>query len=91
MRLTFFPNFLNHHQLPFCMEMYKLLGDNFRFVATEPIPEERLLMGYEDMSKMYPFSLNSYTSEENFNECMRLAKESDVIVIGSAPKIFITE
>ncbi|MEH7125604.1 glycosyltransferase family 4 protein [Bacillus sp. JJ1773] len=89
MKVTFFSNFLNHHQLPFCFEMYKVLGDDFKFVATEPIHEERLEMGYEDMSELYPFSLNSYTSQENFLSGVRLGDESDVVIIGSAPDLFI--
>jgi glycosyltransferase involved in cell wall biosynthesis len=88
-KITFFSNFLNHHQLPFCLEMFSKLGDNFKFVATEPIHEERLAMGYSDMSEMYPFTLNTYTSENHFNEGVRLGNESDIVIIGSAPEIFI--
>ena len=46
MKVTFFSNFLNHHQLPFCLAMCKLTDNNFTFVATEKIPQERLDMGY---------------------------------------------
>ena len=48
---TFFSNFLNHHQLPFCLEMRYLLGDGFHFVATEPIPPGRSSMGYADINE----------------------------------------
>jgi len=89
MRITFFSNFLNHHQLSFCIEMYNLIGENFKFVATEPIHEERLKMGYEDMSNMYPFSLNTYSNSENYLEGIKLGNESDVVIIGAAPDIFI--
>lgn len=89
MKVTFFSNFLNHHQLPFCLEMYKVLGEDFKFVATERIHEERLKMGYEDMSELHPFNLNTYTSKENFAEGIRLGEESDVVIIGSAPNLFI--
>ena len=37
MKIAFFSNFLNHHQLPFCQEMIKILNDDFIFIATEPI------------------------------------------------------
>ncbi|WP_346934851.1 glycosyltransferase [Clostridium sp.] len=89
MKVTFFSNFLNHHQLPFCKEMYKLLGDDFKFVATEPIHEERLKMGYKDMSKEFPFSINTYDSEEVYNKGIELGYTSDVVIIGSAPEKFI--
>lgn len=89
MKLTFYSNFLNHHQLEFCMEMHKILGDNFKFIATEQISEERLRMGYLDMSTQYTFALNTYSSKKAHEEALKLGYESDVVIIGSAPKIFV--
>lgn len=89
MKITFFSNFLNHHQLPFCKEMYECIGEDFRFVATEPVPEERLNMGYHDMSTQYPFALNTYSSKKAYEEAVKLGNESDVVIIGSAPKLLI--
>ena len=61
MKLTFFSNFLNHHQLPLCKEFIKHVGEqNFRFVSSERIHEERAKMGYEDMNVKYPFFVRSY-------------------------------
>lgn len=89
MKVTFFSNFLNHHQLPFCKAMYEKLGNDFKFVATESIPKERLDMGYEDMSKLYPFSINTYDSNNSYETGLKLAYNSDVVIIGSAPDDFI--
>ena len=89
MKVTFYSNFLNHHQLPFCLEMYDKLGKDFTFIATEFIHEERIELGYEDMSSKYPFSLNAYLSEEEYNKALQLGEESDIVIIGSAPEIFI--
>ena len=86
MKVTFFSNFLNHHQLPFCLAMCKLTDNNFTFVATEKIPRERLDMGYADMNSAYPFVLRAYESEVAEQEAMKLALESDVIITGSAPE-----
>ncbi len=91
MTITFYSNFLNHHQLPFCLEMVKATDGNFTFVATEPISKERTDMGYEDMNKSYPFVLTTYDSKENEDKAMKLALESDVIIHGSAPEIYLTE
>jgi len=88
MKVTFFSNFLLHHQTPFCEAMVKRIGDGFRFVATEPIPQERLDMGYRDLSGA-SYAVNSYKDDESFNEAMRLGYESDVVIIGSAPDVFI--
>lgn len=89
MKITFFSNFLNHHQLSFCKEMYGYIGEDFKFVATEPVPEERLNMGYHDMSTQYPFAINTYSSKKAYEEAVKLGNESDVVIIGSAPKLFI--
>ena len=45
MKVVFISNFINHHQLPFSKEMIKLIGDGYRFIATEPIAQERLDLG----------------------------------------------
>lgn len=86
MKVAFFSNFLNHHQLPFCLAMYKLTNGNFLFVATERIPQERLDMGYADMNEAYPFVFRAYESEEAERKAEQLALTSDVIITGSAPE-----
>ena len=86
MKVTFFSNFLNHHQLPFCLAMDRLTKGNFTFVATTPVPAERLNMGYHDMNKQYPFVLTTYDSAENELVAQVLALKSDVIITGSAPE-----
>lgn len=89
MTVTFFSNFLNHHQLPFCLEMYKILGDDFNFVATSKIGIEQLSLGYSDMSGKYPFLLDVNINENNFQKALSLGYESDVVIIGSANEVFI--
>ena len=84
--ITLFSNFLNHHQIPFCEEMVKLIGNHFKFVATEPIDEERIKLGYQDYAKGISYALNSWESKENHQEAIRLANESDVVIFGSAPE-----
>lgn len=89
--VTFFSNFLLHHQTPFCEAMVKRLGKNFKFVATQPIPRERLDMGYRDLSHETDYAVNSYEDEASYREAMRLGLESDVVIIGDAPDIFVEE
>lgn len=88
MKVAFYSNFMNHHQLPFCLAMDRLTNGQFTFVATTPVPQERLSMGYHDMNKAYPFVLTTYDSEENLKAAMELAIDSDVIVTGSAPEVY---
>ena len=68
--------------------MVKRLGDGFKFVATEPIPKERLDMGYGDLSRT-SYCVNAYENEEEYKKAMKLGDESDVVIIGSAPDEFI--
>ena len=88
--VTFFSNFLLHHQTPFCEAMIKRLGDGFRFVATEPTPEERLNMGYNDYSDV-PYVVYSYKNSSEYEKAIKLGTDSDVVIIGSAPDVFIEE
>lgn len=88
MRVVFVSNFLNHHQLPFCLEMVRRLGNDFRFIATEPIHAERLAMKYEDMNDKYSFCIKAY-EEGSYALSMQLCESSDIVIIGSAPEEFI--
>ncbi len=88
MKVAFYSNYLNHHQLPFCLAMDKLTGGNFTFVATTPTWGERLKMGYHDMNKQYTFVLTTYDSQENAQAAQVLALKSDVIITGSAPEVY---
>ncbi len=88
MKVTFYSNFMNHHQLPFSLAMDKLTDGNYTFVATTPVPQGRLAMGYHDMNKQYPFVLTTYDSPENTQKALALALESDVIITGSAPEMY---
>lgn len=84
MTITFYSNFLNHHQLPLCQEFIKLIGEeNFHFVSCEKIHEERTKMGYEDMNVKYPFVVRAYESEEQHAKSLELAESSDVVIIGT--------
>lgn len=90
MKVTFYSNFLNHHQLPFCLAMYNKLGSDFVFVATEQIPQDRLELGYEDMNAKYPFVITTYDSVQKEQRAEQLSLESDVIITGSCPEKYIT-
>lgn len=86
MKITFFSNFLNHHQLPFCIEIKKYPNVDFKFVATQKIPEERIKLGYEDMNSKYDFVVEAYKNQQ---EAETLAKESDIVIIGEAPNYYL--
>ena len=89
MKLVFLSNFMNHHQLPFCLELLKTPEVEFKFVATTPVPQERLDFGYHDLNEQYSFIVCSYKDDASYNEALRITDEADVVIIGSAPDNFI--
>lgn len=90
MTITFFSNFLLHHQTPFCEAMVRHIGEGFRFVATEPVPAERLQMGYKNFEDE-PYAVNAHKDDASYQEALRLGRESDVVILGAAPYTFIEE
>ena len=86
MKIAFFSNFLNHHQLPLCEALYNTEGVEFLFVACEKIPEDRLKMGYEDMNTKYPFVLRAY---EDAEAATKVADEYDAVIFGACPTSYL--
>ena len=46
MTITFVSNYINHHQIPFSNAMYAQSGEDYCFIQTEPMEEERRNMGW---------------------------------------------
>lgn len=88
MKIAFFSNFLNHHQLPLCQEFLAYNDVEFVFVATDPIDQERLNMGYEDMNA-YPFVVRAYENSEQEDLANTIAETYDVVIFGDVPERFI--
>lgn len=53
MTLVFLTNFINHHQVHVADEFYKVLGDGYKFIATEPIPDAFIQNGYQILRCLY--------------------------------------
>lgn len=81
MKVTFFINYLNHHQAPVADEMYKLLGDDFRYIATYSRQNEDLKGGADYSTR--PYCLFAADDAEAAEEAHRLNRESDVCVYGA--------
>ena len=90
MRIVFVSNFINHHQVPLADELYKRLGDNYTFVAREPMPESFRQSGYPDYSDR-PYLLNAYESEDALQKMQRLINDADVVIKGHAPDALIEQ
>ena len=79
MKLTFVSNYINHHQIPLSNVLYEKLGDNYAFIQTEPMEEERIKLGWDDDFDSIPYLKKYY---ENGLECKKLIMESDIVVFG---------
>ena len=90
MRAVFVSNYLNHHQLLLSKAMIQI-GMEYYFIATTPIPQNRLKLGYEDMNHSYKFVVCSYENEENRKKALELCFDADVVIFGSAPEIYLKE
>lgn len=89
MKLAFYCNYLNHHQVLVADELFKILGEDFCFVATSPRNEKELKGGVD-------YSLRSYCllageSKSNRLEAFRLAREADVCVFGACSQEYAVE
>jgi len=89
MTITFFFNYLNHHQVLVADEMYNLLGDDFRFVATYPRnPQE--LKGGADYSDR-PYCVLAPETEQANILAHELNRNSDVCVFGAGNLEYVKE
>ena len=91
MKVTFYSNFLTHHQVPFCLEMQKLLGNDFKFVSTVKIFQWRLDLGFKDLDQEYDFVVRAYENDEEYAKAKKLADESDIVIIGSTTDVLIED
>ena len=78
-KVTFISNFINHHQIPFCDEMYLALGDDFSFIESKPMEEGRRNMGWSTDTGSIPYVHRMYENEEKGAE---LIKNCDVLILG---------
>lgn len=91
MKVVFISNFINHHQLPFSQEMVKLIGDGYRFIATEPIAQERLDLGYEDMNHAHGFVVCPYDGKEQTEQAKKIISDADVVIQGGSSTDWIRD
>ena len=89
MIISFFSNFLNHHQLDLCKSFLSSEGVEFYFVSSEPTPAQRTDMGYSDMNEQYDFVIKSYECEHNV--ITKIINDSDFIIFGSSKFTYLKE
>lgn len=78
MKITFVSNYINHHQIPVSNVFYEHLGEDYTFIQTEPMEEERILLGWnpQDVPKYVKYAY------EEPEACQKLVLDSDVVIWG---------
>ena len=90
MKVAFISNYLSHHQIPFCKAMNNILGDDFCFISTMPMEQERINLGWQSNAS-YLFELKSYLTDSARKRAYEIANTYDVVIIGSASDSFIVK
>ncbi len=78
MKITFVSNYINHHQIPLSNVLYEYLGEDYVFIQTEPMEEERISLGWN------PDEIPTYVrfAYEEKEACEKLILDSDVVIWG---------
>ncbi|MBR5597802.1 MAG: glycosyltransferase family 4 protein [Lachnospiraceae bacterium] len=79
MKITMISNYINHHQIPFSNALYETLGEDYRFIQTEPMEEERIQMGWGLEAEKIPYVL---FLEKELELCKQLIDDSDILLVG---------
>lgn len=90
MKLVFITNYVHHHQIPLADEFYGMLGDGYKYVATDALPGWLIKGGY-DPGISRPYVIRAYENEEDRRMALQLANEADVVIIGSASEDYVRE
>lgn len=78
MKVAFVSNYINHHQIPMSDALYAKLGDNYRFIQTEPMEEERVNMGWQLRGDI-PYLRCYYDAKK---ECQEWIDTCDIVIFG---------
>lgn len=89
--VVFYARFLIHHLTDLCDRLYELTDGNFYFVETEKMPIDRKKMGYKEEGLSRKYCINIRESEEKLDFALRLARESDIAIIGCGSYRFMNE
>lgn len=88
-KIVFVSNFFNHHQKFLSDELYNLVGEGYKFIATLPMNPGRKALGWKEYDMDY--IVYSYENDEAYQKSIDLINDADVVIIGSAPMKMIRE
>lgn len=88
MKIVFLSNYFNHHQKAFSDKMFEMLGNDYKFVETSKMSEERKRLGY---GIELPTYVVDGTDQGNAEYLKSLVISADAVIIGGAPDSLIKE
>lgn len=86
MKLVFYSIILNNHQANVADELWRMLGDEYRFVELVAPCEGNAKGGTDDYASR-PYLLKAWQSEEEWKEAMQLARTADCCVFSGLPAL----
>lgn len=79
MRITFFSNYFNAHQLPLALEIAAIDGIDYAFVSLLDTDGN---VGRTSLDDSYSFVLKEYQDEECSERAMKHVLEDEIVVFG---------
>ena len=89
--LTYITCIPTHHQIPVGKALHDLLGNKFRMIFLNPVDEERLRMGWQDLSEKNDWIIRTWESESEKKQTIQWLNDSDVVVYGNVPVDLVRE
>lgn len=87
--LVFLTNQVNHHQIHVADEFYKEFGDNYKYIATEPVNTDFVASGYPELDR--PYIIRTYKQEFDTLTIQMMINDADIVIIGAAPDSYVSE
>lgn len=80
-------NIYSPHLVPLCRELAELVGEShFRMLLFEKMHNERIGMGWEDISKRPAWLLGPPQDDQSFHELADICMDADVAILGAVPE-----
>lgn len=81
MKVIFVSNYYNHHQKALSDALYRLLGDDYIFMATEKMEQERKELGWSEIEADYVVHAYEMAKKDVQSQILL----ADVVIFGSSP------
>lgn len=86
MKIAVLSNTLNPHMKPLADEMYKIIGNDFKYIEGYDIEDERKIFGWTNSDRV-PYLMN-ISNKKQTDECIRIILDYDAIVFGANPYMY---